>query len=190
MDDHEPLVFWYICLTAYHIADSVCDWICWYHFEDSNPGRGNILAATCLFGTMFNLWFLYRLFNALCKVLPPDIGKINVSTVLLPELNFSVLEGVVNLVQVGLGGDIISSKFGTVRSCLDSMDFIFACCCSCGAVMQCVCFSKNLCGFHGKRDHYYCQDEKLVNFLGLVLSLISGFIGIGSIAYSQKLQSC
>jgi hypothetical protein len=138
---------------------------------------------------MFNLLFLYRLFNALCKVLPPDIGKINVSTVLLPELNFSVLEGVVNLVQAGLGGDIISSKLST-RSCLDSMDFLFACCCCCGAVMQCVCFLKNLCGCHGEVDNYYCQDRKFVNFLGFVLSLISTFIGIGSISDAQELQSC
>lgn len=184
-----PLVLSYICLTVYHIADSVCDWICWYHFKDSNPVRGNILTATCLGGTIFKSWFLYRLLNTLCKVLPPDIGKINVSRVLLPELNFSVLEGMVNLVQAGLGGNIISSKFGT-RSCLDAMNFKFACCCCWGAVMQFACFSKNLCGYHGKGDIYYCQHVKVVNIVGFLLSLISALIGVGSIAYAQELQSC
>ena len=174
------LVLSYIALIVYHIADFICDWNCWYHFKDSNPDRGTILTVTCLCGTIFKSWFLYRLFKTL---------RVNSSTAILPELNFPWPEGVVNLIQAVLGGDIISSKFRT-GSCLDAMNLDFAYCCCCGAVMQCVFVLKNLCGYHGKRDNYYCQDDKLVNCLGLVLSLISALIGVASISDAQELQSC
>ena len=177
------LKFWSYLLIVYRILDIVCDCYCWYHFEESN--QGTIMILTCLFGTMFNLLFLYRLFNILRKVQPPDIGKINVSRVLLPGHNFSVLEGVMNLSQSFLGGQNIFSN-SVARNCLDSMNFKFVCCCCWGSVMQFVCFAKNLyAGFHGKSE-----DEQVVNLVGLLLSLISAYIGVGSISTAQKLRSC
>ena len=180
------LKFWALFLFVHRMLDISCDLYYHYCFKDPNSVLDAILSILCLCGVMFNLVSLNRLLNALRKMLqPPDIGKIDVSRVLLPELNFFVLEGVVNVIQAG----IVSYNIAT-RDCWNSMDYGFSCCCCCGAAMQCVCFLKNLCGCHGDPSHYYCQDLKCINFIGLVLSLIYALIEVVPIADAQKLQSC
>ena len=179
------LKFWSLLFIVCRVLDIGCDFYYIYCSKDSNSVQDAILSLICMCGVMFNLFSLKRLLNAFCKIQPPDIGKINVSTVLLPELNFFVLEGVVNVLQAG----IVSYSIAT-RDCWNFMDYGFTCSCCCGAIMQCVCFLKNLCGCHGDPSHYYCQDLKCINVFGLVLSLIYALIEVVSIANAQELQSC
>ncbi|CAB4028767.1 Hypothetical predicted protein [Paramuricea clavata] len=97
------LKFWSLLFIVCRMLDIGCDFYYIYCSKDLNSVQDAILAMICMCGSMFNWVFLGRLFNALGKVLQPsDIGKINVLKVLLPQLNFFVLEGVVNVLQAGI----------------------------------------------------------------------------------------
>ena len=173
--------FWYFGLTVYHILDFVCGWHCWYNFKDTNSDRYTKLTMACLCGTIFKSLFLYRFLNTLGRLCKPrGIGRINVARVPLPELNFNVLEALLNLFQSNLGGDIISFNIQT-SGCLNPMNYSFACCCCCGAVMQLICFLKNL---------WDCQNKQVANLLGVIFSLVSLIVGIASIVDAQKMQIC
>ena len=168
----------YFVLTIYRIIDLCCDWYCYFHMKNSE--RKDMMLATCVFSTVFNVCYLCRAMFITCSN-----GKIN-----LPELNFNVVEVIINVIQTFLGGEIISSSIS--KGCSDSMsmDFRFEVCCCFGSVLQLLCFFKNCCGCHGKRKQ--SDFDKIVNVIGLGGSLYTANVGFRSIsdAFGKELPSC
>ena len=165
--DEETVHGCYFVLAVYRIIDLCCDWYCWSHFK--NPRNEGIMLATCVFGTLFNVRYLYRTMLTYRNLQSQDIGRINSASTILPELNFHLIEVIVNVLQTALAGIILSSR----KYCVDSMNYRFACCCCCGSILQLLCFSKNLCGYHGREiQHYY---NIIMDFLGLLASFLGVF---------------
>ena len=176
----------YICLTLYHIADFFCDLSCWYYFEEPKPDQYIVFALSCAFSVIFKIYLFYRCCKTVNPLCQPHIGQTNIATVLLPELNFNVLEVLLNLFQSYLGSDMISSK-----SCVNVMNYRFTCCCFVGAVGQFILFVKNLCGYGGERRWFYRQDNQAINFIGMLLSLLTALVfGLPSIAIAEELRRC
>ena len=170
----------YICLTIYHVADCFC---VWYFFDIFDPHV--ILTVTCVCSVIFKFCFFYRVSKVLCRLQPLDIGQINVEEVLLPELNFNFLEVALNLVQSAL-----ITSYVTARSCVDVRSYCFSYCGCAGAVGQVILFLKNLCGSGGRRSSWYCQDNKALNFIGVLIPCVTLVCGYYSIAIAQGLPSC
>lgn len=166
----------YFVLTIYRVIDLCCDWYCYSHFK--HPDQESTMLAMCVLGTVFSIYYLCRAMYITC-----GNGRIS-----LPELNFNVIEVIVNVIQTALGSDIMSSNMK--KGCSDSMNFRFACCCCCGSVLQLLCFFKNLCGGHGKKKQ--SDFDKIVNVIGLGGSLISANVGFLSIydTFGKVLRSC
>lgn len=163
--DEETVPVCYFVLIVYRIIDSCCDWYCWSHFK--NPRDEGIMLATCLFGTVFNVWYLYRTMLTCRKLQHQDIGRINSSRIILPELNFHLPEVLVNVLQTAVASNNVR------KYCIDSMNYRFASCCCCGSVLQLFCFLKNLRGYHGREtQHYY---NMIVDIIGLLMSFLGVF---------------
>ena len=167
----------YICLTAYHILDLVSDLHCWSNFEESDSNRSALLTATCLCTVIFKLWFAFCFCKTFVRICQPRVGQINIAAVLSPELNFNVLEVVLNLVQSGLGSSIIYFNIPQSKSCVGIMNINFTCCCCVGAIFQFILFSRNL---------FSRQGEEAVNIIGFVLSLLSLLVGLLSVLVAQS----
>ena len=183
------LGLFYIFLTLYHLVAFCCEWICWSNF----PNRGyatheTVFSISCVCDCVLKLWFIYRLFRTIAKLRQPNIilGR-NVSSVLLPELNFHVLEAVINLAQSSISGEMTFFSL-TKRNCVKSMIYNLARCCCCGAVMQLFCFLKNLCGYHGRREQ--SDNEKLADLFGVVFSFVSVRMAYGTVSSSQNNLFC
>ena len=170
----------YGILFLYHVLDSLCDFSCCYNllqkkqFNDLDQNDFAII-TTCLLGAPFKFMFFYRV--PLGKFLWPDIGKIDLSRVLSPEINFYVLEGLVNLFQSGLSNSKISSS----GSCIDGPNFIFECCCFAGGVLQLVCFVCSFaCGSYGRQEDQ-CWPNVVANIFGILFSFLSLCIALDAI---------
>ena len=170
-------IFAYIILTAYHIVDLLCDSRCWSNFEESNSNRSALLTATCVCTVIFKLWFIFCFCKTVVRICQPRIGRIDIAAVLSPEINFNVLEVALNLVQSGLGSNIIYFDIPQAKSCVGIMNIFFACCCCAGAVLQFILFLKNL---------YYRQGEEDLNIIGVVLSLLSLLVGLPSVLFAES----
>ena len=168
----------YFLLNIYRMIDLCCDGYCLYYFD--NPERKDIMQVTCVFGIVFNFCYLCRAIDITCSN-----GEIN-----LPELNFNVIEVIINVIQTFLGGEIISSSIK--KGCSDSMlmNFRFEVCCCFGSVLQLLCFFKNCCGCHGKKKQ--SDFDNIVNVIGLGGSLYTANVGFRSISdtFGKELPSC
>ena len=179
----------YIIIAVYHLVAFWCEWICWSNFP--NPGHKThetVFSISCVCDCTFKLWFVYRLVRTVAKLSEPNIiGRRNFSSILLPELNFHVLEAVITLAQSSISGEMTFFTL-TRRKCVDSMFYNLARCCCCGAVMQFLCFLKNLCGYHGEQEQ--SNNEKLANLFGVVFSFMSLRFAYGMISSSQNKRFC
>ena len=173
----------YFVLAFYHFSDLACNLYCRYYIVDSNSYWKAEMTATCLFGAICKFYFFRRFLKTLPRLRKPDIGRINIAAVLLPELKFNVLEIGLNLFQSILGGDIISSKI-KATSCVEARHFIFACFCCIGAVGQCILLLKSVCGCCGERSLRY------PSVVGIFLSLLSLYFGLPSIANVELSRFC
>ena len=176
-----------LVLAFYCIGDLCCDWYCWFHFK--NPDQESTMLATCLFGTVFNLWYLYRAISIYRQLQLPGTGEISISTLLILYL----VEGIVNLVQTILAGNI--TFFDIKRGCVDSMNFGFESCCLVGSVLLFCFFLTNLSGCRGEEKQTDDSDKsnnKILYLLGLLLPLVSASLAFFSIAdtFGKKLQTC
>ena len=179
--------FFYFCFCVYHLVHLCCELSCCIYLQDPvGDSRKFILLVTCIIDIIiFKGRFLYRLNNTRLELCPAnDIGKVNVSNVLQRGLNFNVLEGILNLVQSSIANEIIIQN----KSCIESMNFGFVCCCFCGAGIQLCCFWKNLCGYHGTKG--LSTNETRAHILGAVSSVFSLLVGYHSYSYAKKLGSC
>lgn len=165
----------YFVMTVYRIGDIICDWNCWSHFK--GPVKKGIMLITCLIGAPFNLWYLCRALVITFRMLRiPFIGRMRNPDNTLSELNFHVMEVIVNIAQTFLGGAITF-----FNRCFDPMNLDLEYCCCFGAVIQFLCFLKNV---DSKGD------RKIVNVVGLGGSLISALIGFVSIVGISRLEIC
>ena len=169
----------YFVFTVYRTIDLCVDWYWWNDFESPTY----LFTGTYMLGTALNLWYIFRAL-IICRNLqqPADPEKpINI----LAELNFHVIEVIVNLVQIYLGDLITSSIID--NGCMDSINFSFECYCCCGVVLQLYCFLKTICGWHGEE-----KQSGFLTILGLIVSLISAFFGYLCIkhVYSKGLRNC
>lgn len=176
-----------IVLVFYRIGDLCCDWYCWFHFK--NPDQESTMLATCLFGTVFNVWYMYRAISICRQLELPGTGEINIST----QLILYMVEGIVNLVQTILAGNI--TFFNIKRGCVDSMNFAFESCCFFGSLLLLFCFLTSLSGCRGEEkqsDDGDKSNNKVLYLLGLLLSFVSAGLAFFSIAdtFGKKLQSC
>ena len=175
----------YFVLVVYRISDLICDLYCLSHFED--PVQKYIMIVTCVFGIPLNLWYLYRAIMIACRMMfrISPIGRMRSSDNILRELNFHVIEVIVNIFQTFLGGTMTWSDFE--KGCFHRMSAELAYCCCGGAVLHLLCFLKNVAGRHGEDQQ---GDRKIVNVIGLGGSLISAIIGFFSIAAIFGLRTC
>ena len=174
----------------YHLVVFCCEWICWSNFP--NPGYAStyetVFSISCLCDCTLKLWFVYRLVRIVAKLSEPNIiGRRNVSSILLPELNFHVLEAVITLAQSSICGEMTFFTL-TRNNCVYPMIYNIARCCCCGAVMQFLCFLKNLCGYHGEQEQ--SNNEKLANLFGVVFSYVSLRFAYAMIRSSQNERFC
>ena len=160
--------------------DLCCDWYCWSHVKNSEDKL--VMLATCLCGTVFNSRYLYYAVLNFSKLQPQDIGKVNSRKIILPELNFNMLEAIANFFQTAYGNRVR-------KGCIDLMHFSFVCCCGFGAVLQFLCFLKNLCGYVREEKQIDCNF--FMNFFGLVISCINlgGFLVFAD-NFNKELKIC
>ena len=184
----------YIILAVYHLVAFCCEWICWSNFPNFGYASTyeTVFSISCVCDCTLKLWFVYRLVRTVAKLSEPNsifgiYGRRNVSSILFPELNFHVLEAVITLAQSSISGEMTFFT-RTRRNCVDSMFYNLARCCCCGAVMQFLCFLKNLCGYHGELEQ--SNSEKLANLFGVVFSFMSLYFASGMIGSSQNERFC
>lgn len=177
----EMLAVSYLVLIVYRVGDLICDWNCLSHFKEPiSKIIMVIMLFTCLIGTLFNLWYLYRALVITCRMLRiPFIGRMRSPDNILSELNFHVIEVINNIAQAFLGGVITLSNMKD--DCFDPMNLDLEYCCCFGAVIQFLCFSKNVASK---------GDRNFVNVIGLCGSFISAVIGFFSIAGTSGLRIC
>ena len=183
------LGLFYIILTVYHFVAFCCEWKCWFNFPNPDyEAYETVFSISCVCDCVLKLWFMYRLFTAVGKLRQPNLilGR-NLSTVLLPEVNFHMLEAVITLAQSSISGHMTFFTL-TRRNCVDSMIYNLARCCCCGAVLQLLCFVKNLCGYHGRREQ--SDSEKLANLFGIVFSFVSLLFVYGMASSLQNEEFC
>ena len=167
----EEVRFWYFVLNVYRFFDLCCDLYCCYHFQ--NPEQKDKMMAACLLATVFNIY-------SLCRAMLICSDR----EIKLTELNFNVIEVIVNVFQTDIGVKGLYSL--TDKTCIDSMSFGFACCSSFGSVLHIFCFLKNICGGERKQSDF----RKIINTLGLFGSLYSANIGFMPIYDTFGTGSC
>lgn len=182
----EMLGVFYFVLSVYRAADLICDWYCLTHFKDSVMKI--MMLATCIVGTPFNVWYLRRaIIKTFHMVGIPLFGRMSNSNDILPELNFHVIEVIVNFAQIVLGGRIEILNIN--NGCYDPKNLDLAYCCCCGALFQVICFFKNVvCS----REKGRTESAKRIHVVGLVGSLISALIECFLIAFTffKELRTC
>ena len=169
----------YCVLTVYRAADLICDWYCLFHLKDFVMQI--MMLATCIVGTLFNVWYvccaIIKTFHMLGI---PQFWRMRID--ILPELNFHVVEVIVNFAQIVLGG--IIEILNINNGCYDLKNLDLAYCCCCGAVLQVIYFFKNV----------VCTRERArrIDVAGLVGSLISALIECFLIlaTFVEELQIC
>ena len=89
----------YFVLIVYRISDLICDLYCLSHFEDAV--KKYTMIVTCVFGIPLNLWYLCRAIMITCRMMfrISPIGRMRSSDNILRELNFHVIEVIVNIFQ-------------------------------------------------------------------------------------------
>ena len=175
--DAKKLRCCYLLLTVYRIFDLCCDWYCWSLVKNSDGEP--VMLVTCVCGTVFNSRYLYYAVLNFSKLQPQDIDEVNSGKIILPELNFNMLEAIANFFQTVYG-------YQGRNGCIDLMHFSFVCCCGFGAVLQFLCFLKNLCGYDGEEKQNYCNS--IMSIVGLVISCIN--LGGFFMHFDKKLRIC
>ena len=171
----ETYCFFYFVLIAYRLVDLCCDWYCfaWYNFKnDDDKGLIIIMRVSCLVGTGLSVLYFRRVipnYRQLPSHYFQDIGGIATRNIILPELNFSILEAIVNILQTGIGINM------TRTSCIDLMIYRFERCCVCGCMLQFICFFKNSCGYGGEAEQNGCS--RIFSGVVSVVMFLFGFAG-------------
>ena len=171
--DAETYCFFYFVLIVYRLVDLCCDWYCfaWYNFKNDDDEGIIIMLVSCLVGTGLSLRYFRRVVPNYSE-LPhssQDVRGIATRNIILPELNFNILEAMINIFQTYIG--IKMSR----TSCIDLMIYRFGCCCFCGSVLQTICFFKNSCGYGGETEQNV-YNRIFSGIVGLVMFLC-GFAG-------------
>ena len=168
--DAETYQFFYFVLIVYRLVDLCCDWYCFANFKNYDD-EGKMLVS-CLVGTGLSVRYFRRaILNY--RELPShpfqDIGGITTRNIILPELNFNILEAIINIFQTFIGFKMSRT------SCINLMIYRFERCCVCGSMLQFICFFKNLCGYGGETEQNVCN--RIFSGVVSVVMLLFGFAG-------------
>ena len=170
--DAETCQSFYFVLIVYRLVDLCCDWYCFANLKNYNDEGVIIMLVSCLVGTWLSVRYFQRAvlnYRQLPSHSFQDIGGIATRNIILPELNFNILEAMINIFQTYIG--IKMSR----TSCIDLMIYRFGCCCVCGSVLQTICFFKNSCGYGGETEQHMCN--RIFSGVVSVVMFLFGFAG-------------